>query len=105
MVVISVIDLLLTPWMTKRFGGSKGANWGSMIGLVVGIFLPIPLGALLGPFVGAYIGEVVYVRKATGRAFKVAFGAFLSFFVGTGIKLVMSIGMIIAVVRAIWESF
>lgn len=105
MVIITIIDFLITPWMTKRFGGSKAANWGSIIGLIIGFFFPFPFGVLLGPFVGAFIGEIAFSKNNTNNALRAASGAFLSFFVGTGIKLIVSIGMIIAVISSIWQSF
>ena len=49
-VIVTVIDFLLTPWMTKRFGGSKAGNWGAIIGLLVGFLLPFPFGPLVCPF-------------------------------------------------------
>lgn len=94
-IAVSVIDFMLTPWMTKRFGGSRAANRGSIIGLIVGMFLPFPVGILFGPFVGALVGELIFNRAKTGVAMKAALGAFLSFFVGTGIKLMVCIGMIV----------
>lgn len=92
---VTVIDFWLTPWMTKRFGGSKGGNWGAMIGLVVGLFLPFPIGPLLGPFAGAFIGELLINRSKSSIAFTAALGAFLSFFVGTGLKLLACVSMIV----------
>ncbi len=94
-IAVTIIDFWLTPWMTKRFGGSKAGNWGAMIGLVAGLFLPFPIGALLGPFVGAFVGELLFNQSKTSIAFTAALGAFLSFFVGTGLKLLACISMIV----------
>lgn len=101
-VVVTVIDFLLTPWMTKCFGGSKAGTWGAMLGLLVGFFIPLPfVGIILGPFLGALAGELLVARKQSGAAFKSALGAFLSFFVGTGIKLIACVAMIVACITAI----
>jgi uncharacterized protein YqgC (DUF456 family) len=96
MVVVTLLDFLLAPWMTKLFGGSKAGTWGSTIGLIIGLIIPLPmfLGVILGPFLGAYIGEEYFSKQGTGRSLRAAFGAFLAFFVGTGLKLLSSIGMI-----------
>lgn len=96
-VVVTAIDFLLTPYMTRKFGGSKAAEWGSFIGLIVGLFIPIPfVGILIGPFLGAMIAEMLISKKDTFTSIHVALGAFISFFVGTGIKLIACIGMIAA---------
>lgn len=94
-VAVSVVDFFLTPWMTKRFGGSKAGTWGSIIGLFAGMFMPWPIGPLAGPFLGAFIGEIIVSRKESDIALRAAIGSFLSFFVGTGIKLLTCVGMLI----------
>lgn len=101
MVIVGVIDFFLTPWMTRRFGGSKAGTWGSILGLVVGMFLPWPFGPVLGPFLGAFAGEMLVSKKDSGSAMHAALGSFLSFFVGTGIKLLACIGMLIAAVYSL----
>lgn len=95
--VVTIMDFLLAPWMTKRFGGSKAGTWGSTIGLLVGFFAPLPLfvGPLLGPFLGAYIGERYFGGRDSSGALRSAIGSFLAFFVGTGLKLLSCVGMIV----------
>lgn len=93
-IVVSVIDFLLTPWMTKRYGGSNGGSWGAVVGLVAGMFFPWPVGPLLGPFMGALIGEIIIGRQSPPHATRAAWGSFLSFFAGTGIKLLVCGGML-----------
>lgn len=94
-VVVTVIDFLLTPYMTKKFGGSKAGSWGALIGMCAGFFVAFPVGPLLGPFVGALIGEMCFSKKDASSAIPAAVGAFLSFFVSIGIKLLVSVGIII----------
>lgn len=94
-VFVSVADFFLTPVMTRKFGGSKAGSWGALIGMFVGFFIAFPVGPLLGPFVGALIGESCFSKKDTPSAINAAFGAFISFFVGIGIKLLVCIGIII----------
>lgn len=100
-IVVTLLDFFLTPWMTRRFGGSKAGSWCALLGLVVGMFLPWPVGPLLGPFAGALIGEIVFAKKDTATATSAALGSFLSFFVGTGIKLLACGAMLVASLYAI----
>jgi len=100
-VVVTVMDYVLPTLMTKQFGGSRAASIGSILGLVAGIFLFPPFGMIVGPFLGAFIGELVHNRSNSGKAFKVALGAFLAFIVGTGAKLIVSSIMLYYAVRAL----
>ena len=51
----------------------------------------------LGPFVGAVAGELLNDRGDFPKAILVGFGSFLSFIVGTGLKVVAAVGMLIHV--------
>lgn len=86
-VVVLVVDYFLPGYLTKLFGGSRAAVWGATAGMIVGLFYSPPLGLIVGTFLGAVIGELIHDRNNLGRAFKSGVGAFLSFIVGTGIKL------------------
>lgn len=86
-VVVSVLDNILPVSMTKNAGGSKSATIGSTIGLIVGFFIG-PAGIICGPFVGALIGEMIHTNNNWSVSLKSAFGAFLGFLVGTGIKMI-----------------
>lgn len=90
--VVFALDYVVPSWGTKRFGGSKAGVRGSMIGLILGLLFTFifPVGfivVLIGPFVGAYIGE-----KSVGtddqKAWKAAFGSFVGFLLGTGLKTI-----------------
>ena len=86
-VVVSVLDNILPVTMTKNAGGSKSATLGSTIGLILGFFIG-PMGIICGPFVGALIGELIHTNSNWSVSLKSAFGAFLGFLVGTGIKMI-----------------
>ena len=94
---MSEADYFLPAYMTKLFGGTKAGMRGATAGLIVGIVFGNILGAIAGPFVGAVIGELMHDSSDTSRALKVGFGSFLSFVVGTGMKLALSIAMLVRV--------
>ena len=93
-IVVSIVDNIFPITMTKKTGGSKAATTGSTIGLIVGLFVG-PVGIILGPFCGALVGELLENNGDFKPALKVAWGAFLGFLLGTGIKMA-------AVVWFIW---
>lgn len=96
-VAVSVIDYFLPAWMTRRFGGSRAGAIGATVGVFAGFFLFPPLGIVLGPFFGAVLGELLHDKSDPGKALLVGIGSFLSFIVGTGIKLVAAVGMLLHV--------
>ena len=87
--------------MTKLSGGSKAGERGATAGLIVGMLLGSIVGAIIGPFVGAVIGELMQNPSDKSRAFKVGLGSFFSFIVGTGLKVILSFVMLLAVFRDI----
>lgn len=86
-ILVSILDNVFPVFMTKKSGGSKAATTGSTIGLIIGFFVG-PAGIILGPFAGALIGELIHTKGNWGIAFKSAWGAFLGFLLGTGIKMI-----------------
>jgi len=85
-IIVTVLDYIIPAAGTKKFGGSKYGVWGSTIGLIVGLFLG-PWGVVIGPFLGALIGELIY-GKNSQDALRAAFGAFVGFMLGTGLKFI-----------------
>ena len=94
--LVSLLDYLLPSYMTKKFGGSKAGERGALAG-VLGGFIFGPIGIIVGPFVGALIGELIYDGSDKQRAFRSGLGSFLSFFVGTGVKLAVSLWLTIEI--------
>ena len=94
--IVSVLDYLLPSYMTKKFGGSKAGERGAMAG-VLGGFIFGPIGIIVGPFIGAMLGELIYDGSDKQRALRSGIGSFLSFFVGTGIKLAVSMWLTIEI--------
>ena len=99
--VVSVIDYFLPAYMTKIFGGSRPATIGATVGAIGGFFFG-PIGIIAGPFIGALVGELLNNRNDMNRAIKVGLGSFLSFIVGTGIKLMVASGIMIYICRDIF---
>ena len=92
-VLVTILDYVVPIIGTKKFGGSKRGVWGATIGVVVGLFIlsPIPaigpfLGIIIGPFAGAYIGEISSGKKGR-EALRAAWGSFVGFLMGVGMKL------------------
>ena len=101
--VVFALDYVVPIWGTKKLGGTKEGVRGSTIGLFLGLFITFvfPIGfiaVLLGPFIGAYIGE-----KSAGtedhKAWRAAFGSFVGFLLGTGIKTIYACVCIFYVIK------
>lgn len=101
--VVFAMDYVVPIWGTKKLGGTKAGVRGSTIGLFLGLFITFvfPIGfiaVLLGPFIGAYIGE-----KSAGtedhKAWRAAFGSFVGFLLGTGIKTIYACVCIFYVIK------
>lgn len=103
-VAATLSDYFLPAWMTRRFGGSRAGAVGATAGTFAGFFLFPPLGILLGPFMGAVLGELLHDKSDPGKALVVGIGSFLSFIVGTGVKLLVSLAMFVHVAADAWPT-
>ena len=88
-VIVSVIDYIVPMYLTKVTGGSKYAERGALIGLVAGLILT-PIGMIAGSFLGAFIAELSWAKKDAASALKAAFGSFIGFMLGTGLKTIVA---------------
>lgn len=102
-VAVSVADYLLPAYMTKLFGGSRAATIGATVGLFAGLFFT-PIGMLLGTFLGAVAGELLHRHDDFLHVLKVGTGSFLSFIVGTGLKLTATTCMLFIICRDIFPA-
>ena len=91
-VVVTILDYYVPIWGLKKFGGSKLGMWGSFIGMIIGLFMG-PLGIFIGAFVGGLVGELL-AGQASDKAIKAAFGSFIGFLFGIGLKLALCVVMI-----------
>ena len=90
MLAVSIIDYLVPMYFTKMTGGSRYAERGAMVGLLLGIIFT-PIGMILGSFLGAFLSELYWGGKSAIDALKAAFGSFLGFITGTGLKTIVSV--------------
>ncbi len=100
--VVTVLDYVLQPYLTKVTGGSKLAVRCSIAGLVAGMIFFPPVGIIIGPFIGAFIAEYAINRKPLKNSLAAAGGAFLGFILGTGLKLAVSGTLLYYTIRFIF---
>lgn len=87
-------DFLVTVASTKKFGGSKKAQWGAALGTILGVIIFGPLGIILGPFLGATIAELISGIELK-KAIYTGLGSVLGALGGTVSKIIIEIVMII----------
>ncbi len=87
------VDYLASALGSRYFGGGKAAFYGAMLGLLAGLFFA-PVGLLVGPFAGAVVAELIFGRKAD-QALRAGLGAFIGFWGGLPVKLLLEAAMII----------
>lgn len=105
-VVVSALDYFLPAFFARKFGASRSGSRGATIGMLLGFVVFPPLGIILCPLFGAVLGEMLNDRTNTERAFRVGFGTFLAFVVGTGIKFIYALWilwlLVTDVVPVVW---
>lgn len=93
-VIVTVLDFVVPAWGAKRYGASKSGVWLSVIGMLVGMVFFPPFGMLVGAFAGALAGELMAGRRE-GEAAKAAWGVFIGTMAGVGLKLAVSLAMLV----------
>lgn len=101
-IAVSVLDYIIQPYFTKITGGSKLAVRYSIAGMVAGMVFFPPFGIVIGSFLGALIAELLVNKKPLQNSLLAAFGAFLGFIFGTGLKLAASVTMLYYTIRFIF---
>ena len=102
-----VLEAGLGFGLTRRYGGSKRAAWGSLLGGIAGaiIGVPIPLiGSVIGAFIGSFVGAVAfeYTTAATGgQAVRVGVGALLGRAAATAAKIACGVIMTVIALFAV----
>lgn len=87
-IAVTALDYIVPIWGTKKYGGSKMGQYGAIIGMLAGLFAG-PVGIILGPFIGAFLGELIHDPQNQARALRAAWGSFIGFLVGAGLKIVL----------------
>ncbi len=95
--LVSLLDYVVPAYFTKLTGGSKYGGWGAVAGLFFGLVYP-PVGMILGSLAGAFVFELIFAGKGATDSVKSAFGAFLGFLFGTGLKLICSAVMLFYII-------
>lgn len=98
-VIVVALDYFLPGYFTKLFGGSKAGVTGATIGTFVGMFFGLA-GIIFGPFIGAVIGEMAGAKASFDKALTVGLGSFLSFLIGSGVKLIVGVYIMYQIVKA-----
>lgn len=93
-IVVTVLDFVVPAWGAKRYGASKMGVWLSVLGMLVGMLFFPPFGMLVGAFAGALSGELLAGRRE-GEAAKAAWGVFIGTMAGIGLKLAVSLAMVV----------
>ncbi|MDE6267441.1 MAG: DUF456 domain-containing protein [Muribaculaceae bacterium] len=95
-----IADIVVPALGVKVFGGTKWGNWGCILGSIVGLFFA-PWGIILGPFIGAFLLEYVTSRKFQASLLS-ATGSFVGFVVGAGLKVVVSLVILLFAIIALF---
>jgi len=96
-IAVSILDYIVPASFTKVTGGSKYGGWGAIAGLFLGLIYP-PVGMIAGSLLGAFAAELIFGGQDAGTSLKSAFGAFLGFLFGTGLKLIVTAVMLFYIV-------
>jgi uncharacterized protein len=114
--VLTLISETADNWLTavgaRRFGASGGSVWLSFLGGLAGaIVLGAPLAFVLGPFgpvgggfAGAFLAVFLYEyaqRKDPRQALRAGWGTLVGRLAGIALKLVIAVGMIVAVALSV----
>lgn len=94
MAAVTALDYIVPVLGAKKFGSSKEGVIGGSIGIVVGLFAFPPVGIILGPLIGTIVGDMIAGGTFT-KALNSGIGSLLGFIVGTSIKLIFSIVVLI----------
>lgn len=99
---VTILDYIVQPYFTRVTGGSKLAIRYSIAGMVAGMVFFPPMGIVIGSFVGAFIAEFIVNKKPLKNSLLAAFGAFLGFMFGAGLKLAASVTLLYYTIRFIF---
>lgn len=108
-IIAEVLEYILGMAGAERFGASRKGALASIAGGLIGSVLCAPIllgfGALIGLFAGAFLGTFFYElcrQRDLAKSLNSGIGALIGRFSATLMKLLLAIGMIAAVLRAVY---
>lgn len=98
MLIITILDYVIPAKMVKKNGGTKSGEIGALLGSMSGIIFVNPIILIFGSFIGALIGELLVAPKDAKKALKSAYGSFMGFLLGTGIKAFITLSFLLILI-------
>jgi hypothetical protein len=98
MLIITILDYVIPAKMVKKNGGTKSGEIGALLGSMSGIIFVNPIILIFGSFIGALIGELLVAPKDVKKALKSAYGSFMGFLLGTGIKAFITLSFLLILI-------
>lgn len=92
MAIVVAADFLAGAYGVKRLGGSKLAQWFSLLGGIIGLFVGNLWGLILGTLIGAVVGEL-FIEGDIEKSIKVGFASVLGFLGGVLFKVIVLVLM------------
>ena len=93
-------DTIFSLICAKIYNSSKYGVMGGILGFFAGLFFFPPFGAIVGPFLGVYVGEVMS-GKEPKDALKAITGSVIGFLVSIGLKVIMWVVLLLALLYVI----
>lgn len=94
-ILSTVVDNLLLALVSKKSGASNYGALGALLGGMLGLLIANIPGMLIGPFLGAVLAEYLLAKKSFNQSLKSGWASFVGFLLGTGLKILINIGLII----------
>ncbi|MGI6484235.1 MAG: DUF456 domain-containing protein [Candidatus Dojkabacteria bacterium] len=100
-ILSTFVDNLLGVFVSKKSGGSNYGAVGAVVGTIVGLAVANIVGMLIGPFIGAVLFEYLFAKKNFNDSLKSGWASFIGFLLGTGLKVLINIGLIIFIISKV----
>ena len=104
-----LVEFTLASRYAVKYGGSRRAGWGAIVGGIIGaiVGVPVPLvGSIIGSFAGAFTGALLAEFSVSRRhvdAGRVAWGALVGRFMAMGVKVALTVAIMVMLVASGWR--